>query len=131
MTFTVSSKEIKDALTILAKVIAPKNSLPILDNFIIRLEGDKLHMTAADTENIMTTTVSITEGNGEGTFAVNARNMTEALKNIAEMPLTFEVDEKDKKVKVAPGLPLQVLVELRLAHHLIATDGVPVDWYPN
>ena len=100
MTFTVSSKAINDALTMLSKVITSKNVLPILDNFIIRLEGDTLHMTAADTENMMTTTVCITEGNGEGSFAINAKNMMEALKNMAEMPLTFEFDEKANKVKV-------------------------------
>ena len=101
MTFTVSSKAINDALTILSKVIASKNVLPILDDFIIRLEGDTLHITAADTENMMTTTVCIKEGNGEGTFAINARNMMEALKNMAEMPLTFEFDETACKVKVS------------------------------
>ena len=101
MTFTVSSKAINDALTILSKVIASKNVLPILDDFIIRLEGDTLHMTAADTENMMTTTVCVTEGNGEGSFAINAKNMMEALKNMAEMPLTFEFNEDTNKVKVS------------------------------
>ena len=101
MTFTVSSKAINDALVILSKVIASKNVLPILDDFIIRLEGDTLHMTAADTENMMTTTVCITEGNGEGCFAVNAKSMMEALKNMEEIPLTFEFDEDASKVKVS------------------------------
>lgn len=101
MTFTVSSKAINDALTILSKVIASKNVLPILDDFIIRLEGDTLHMTAADTENMMTTKVCVTEGNGEGCFAVNAKSMMEALKNMAEMPLTFDFDEDAHKVKVS------------------------------
>lgn len=101
MTFTVSSKAINDALTILSKVIASKNVLPILDDFIIRLEGDTLHMTAADTENMMTTTVCVTVGNGEGSFAINAKNMMEALKNMAEMPLTFEFNEDTNKVKVS------------------------------
>ena len=101
MTFTVSSKAINDALVILSKVIASKNVLPILDDFIIRLEGDTLHMTAADTENMMTATVCITEGNGEGCFAVNAKSMMEALKNMEEIPLTFEFDEDTSKVKVS------------------------------
>lgn len=101
MTFTVSSKAINDALVILSKVIASKNVLPILDDFIIRLEGDTLHMTAADTENMMTATVCITEGNGEGCFAVNAKSMMEALKNMEEILLTFEFDEDTSKVKVS------------------------------
>lgn len=100
MTFTVSSKAINDALTMLSKVIASKNVLPILDDFIFRLEGDTLHMTAADTENMMTTTVCITEGNGEGSFAINAKNMMDVLKNMAEIPLTFDFDETANKVKV-------------------------------
>ena len=38
-----------------------------------------------------------------------------------------EVAVRVELARVAPGFPLQVLVELRLAHHLVATDGVPVD----
>ena len=45
MTFTVSSKAINDALTILSKVIASKNVLPILDDFIIRVINNVDTMT--------------------------------------------------------------------------------------
>lgn len=102
MTFTVSSKAINDALTMLSKVIASKNVLPILEDFIFCLEGDTLHMTAADTENTMTTSVCITEGDGnDGSFAINARNMMDALKNMADLPMTFSFDELTNKVKVS------------------------------
>ena len=100
MTFTVSNKAISDALTMLSKVIAQKNILPILNDAIFQLEGNRLQLTTSDIENRMTTTVDITEGDGDGAFAVNARNMMEALRNMCDMPLTFEHDEKNGKVKV-------------------------------
>lgn len=101
MTFTVSSKAINEALNMISKVIAPKNALPILDDFILTLEGDTLNITASDTENTMTTTVSITEGDGKGRFAVNAKSMLEAMRNMADVPLTFDYDKKTSKVKVS------------------------------
>lgn len=100
MTFTVSSKTLNEALNIISKVIASKNILPILDDFILSLVDDKLSITASDAENTMTTTVSITDGKGKGCFAINAKNLLEAMRNMADMQLTFDYDKKEKKVTV-------------------------------
>lgn len=101
MTFTVSNKILGDALNLLIKVVSSKNVLPILDNFIFLVKNDELTLTAADTENMMTARISLTEASGEGDFAVNARNMMDAVKNIADIPLTFTLDEDNNNVKVA------------------------------
>lgn len=37
------------------------------------------------------------------------------------------VHNKASVVRMTPGLPVNVLVDLRFAHHLIAADCVPVD----
>lgn len=101
MTFTVSNKTLCDALNLLIKVVSSKNILPILDNFIFSVKGEELTLTAADTENMMTARIILTEVGGEGEFAVNAKNMMDAVKNIADVPLTFTLDEDGKSVKVA------------------------------
>lgn len=101
MTFTVSNKILGDALNLLIKVVSSKNVLPILDNFIFSVKNGELTLTAADTENMMTARISLTEASGEGDFAVNARNMMDAVKNIADIPLTFTLDEDNNNVKVA------------------------------
>lgn len=101
MTFTVSNKTLGDALNLLIKVVSSKNVLPILDNFIFTVKGEELTLTAADTENMMTARISLTEASGEGDFAVNAKSMMDAVKNIADIPLTFTLDENNMNVKVA------------------------------
>lgn len=99
MTFTVSSKAINEALNMVLKVITPKNAMPILDDFIFALEDGTLSIMASDAENIMKSTVSVTDGQGEGRFAINAKNMMEAMKNMNDMELTFDYNKGDK-VKV-------------------------------
>lgn len=101
MTFTVSNKTLGDALNLLIKVVSSKNVLPILDNFIFLVKDGELTLTAADTENMMTARISLSEASGEGDFAVNAKNMMDAVKNIADVPLTFTFEEDSKSVKVA------------------------------
>ena len=96
MTFTVSNKTLGDALNLLIKVVSSKNVLPILDNFIFSVKGEELTLTAADTENMMTARISLSEASGEGDFAVNAKNMMDAVKNIADIPLTFTFEEDNK-----------------------------------
>lgn len=103
MTFTVSNKNISDVLNIIIKAISPKNVLPILDNFIFSVKGEELTLTAADPENMMTAHISLTEVSGEGEFAVNAKSMMDAVKNIADIPLTFTLNEDGKSVKVVYG----------------------------
>lgn len=101
MTFTVSNKTLGDALNLLIKVVSSKNVLPILDNFIFSVKGEELTLTAADTENMMTARISLSEASGEGDFAVNAKSMMDAVKNIADIPLTFTFEEDNNSVKVA------------------------------
>ena len=100
MTFTVSNKALGDALNLLIKVVSSKNVLPVLDNFIFSVKDGELTLTAADTENMMTARIILTETSGEGNFAVNARNMMDAVKNIEDVPLTFQLDSDTNCIKV-------------------------------
>ena len=74
--------------------------LPVLDNFIFSVKDGELTLTAADTENMMTARIILTETSGEGNFAVNARNMMDAVKNIEDVPLTFQLDSDTNCIKV-------------------------------
>ena len=46
MKFDVSSSALLTRLQSISKVIASKNTLPILDSFLFQLEGNKLTITA-------------------------------------------------------------------------------------
>ena len=104
MTFTVSNKTLSEVLTMLTKVVSSKNVLPILDNVIFKVEGDLLHLTAADPENVITATIGVTEATGEGDFAVNAKDMMDASKNLQDTTLTFTTEENIVRISYTNGL---------------------------
>ena len=124
MTFTVSSKTLYEVFTTLSKVIAPKNTLHILDDFIMRLENETLFVTAADTENIMTASVAVTGEDDNGCFAISATNIMDGLKNMPDMMLTFNHEKNMLKVSYQNG------------HFTMTTENpdefpLPHDFVPN
>ena len=73
MKFIVSSTALLSHLQAISRVINSKNTMPILDNFLFNLRGNKLTMTASDQETTMTTEIDVIEADGEGMFAVSAK----------------------------------------------------------
>lgn len=93
MKFTVQGKDFLTQLNASAKVLNSKNTIGILDNFLIRLQGDRLSITASDSENVMTSSLEAFETEGEGCFAVPAKRLIEMMKEIANQPINFSVSE--------------------------------------
>ncbi|MDL2245567.1 DNA polymerase III subunit beta [Parabacteroides sp. OttesenSCG-928-J18] len=100
MRFDVSSTALLSRLQSISKVIASKNSLPILDSFLFDLKGDKLTITASDAETRMVTSVEVMNVQGEGLFAITAKNLLEPLKELPEQPLTFDINESSMEVLI-------------------------------
>ncbi|WP_029906821.1 DNA polymerase III subunit beta [Prevotella sp. 10(H)] len=92
MKFVVSSTALLSHLQAISKVINSKNTLPILDCFLLELEGSTLTLTAADSETRLVTSLEVNEADGSGKFAVNAKNLLDPLKELPEQPLTFEIN---------------------------------------
>lgn len=93
MRFVVSSTALLSHLQAISKVINSKNTLPILDCFLLELSGSTLSLTAADTETRLVTSLEVNEVDGRGKFAVNAKNLLDPLKELPDQPLTFEINE--------------------------------------
>jgi DNA polymerase-3 subunit beta len=92
MKFIVSSTALLSHLQAISKVINSKNTLPILDCFLLELNGSTLTLTAADSETRLVTSLEVNEAEGDGKFAVNAKNLLDPLKELPEQPLTFEIN---------------------------------------
>ncbi len=92
MRFVVSSTALLSHLQAISKVINSKNTLPILDCFLLELNGSVLSLTAADSETRLVTSIEVNEAEGNGKFAVNAKNLLDPLKELPEQPLTFEIN---------------------------------------
>ncbi|MBK5719648.1 DNA polymerase III subunit beta [Dysgonomonas sp. Marseille-P4677] len=92
MKFVVSSTALLSHLQAISKVINSKNTLPILDCFLLELSGSVLTLTAADSETRLVTSLEVNDADGSGKFAVNAKNLLDPLKELPEQPLTFEIN---------------------------------------
>jgi len=92
MKFVVSSTDLLGHLQNVSRVISSKNTLPILDNFLFKLESNELEITASDLESTLITKMSLENTSDSGSIAVPARILTDTLKEFPEQPLTFEID---------------------------------------
>ena len=100
MRFTLSSSTLSSRLLTLSKVINSKNSLAILDCFLFEVANQQLYVTASDSENIIKTVIPLDECEGEGVFAVNNQTVLNAVKELPEQPLIFDVDMGSFAIKV-------------------------------
>ncbi|MBR6714886.1 MAG: DNA polymerase III subunit beta [Prevotella sp.] len=101
MRFTISSSLLSNRLQTLSKVINSKNALPILDSFLFEVYNNQIVITASDSETVMKSTLTLDECDGEGTFAVPNRTILDAVKELAEQPLTFDVDTEKCIIQIS------------------------------
>lgn len=93
MRFNVSSSELVKALSAVSGAVPNKATLPILETILFESEDGKLRLTATDLE------ISIIEYmNADieeaGSVAIPARRLTETLRQLPDIPVAFEVDDK-------------------------------------
>ncbi|MCQ2176452.1 MAG: DNA polymerase III subunit beta [Bacteroidales bacterium] len=90
MEFNVSSAELLKALMDVQKAIPAKTALPILENFLFRLENGQLEITASDQELTLRTTIAVDGESKDGSIAVPARQIVELLKALPDQPIVIK-----------------------------------------
>lgn len=98
MRFTVSSSVLNNKLNTLAKVISSKNSLSILGSFLFEINNSQLTLTASDNNNMMKYFIPLNDCDGNGSFCIPSRIIISAVKELAEQPVTFEVNLDDNSI---------------------------------
>ena len=111
MKFSVSSSALLSLLATTGKVISNKNTLPILDYFLMELNGNELKVTTSDLETTLIGSITVDSVESEGTIAAPAKLMLDSLKEFSELPLTIDVN--DKSYPAVPQLSAEKK-ELRL-----------------
>ncbi len=100
MKFTISSSKLFSQLQAVSRVINSKNALPILDDVLFDLSGNKLELTASDGETTIRTSVEVESVEGSGKVASAAKLLLETLKEFSEQPLVFTIDENNFAVSM-------------------------------
>ncbi|MCK9159565.1 MAG: DNA polymerase III subunit beta [Bacteroidaceae bacterium] len=99
MKFIVSSSVLLEHLQAESRVINSKNALPILDCFLFEVQDGTLSVSASDSETSMVTTIEVKECDENGRFAISAKNLLDALKEIPDQPLALEINLETYEVQ--------------------------------
>src|SRR5215467_8591713 len=92
MKFIVSSSSLLKQLQHISGVINSNTVLPILEDFLFEVEKNKLSVVATDLETVMRVQLDI-EAKDSGKVCIPARILIDSLKNLADQPLTFNIDK--------------------------------------
>ncbi|MBO4589535.1 MAG: DNA polymerase III subunit beta [Bacteroidaceae bacterium] len=92
MKFVVTSTELYARLQSISRVINSKSTLPILDCFLFSLDNGMLSITASDNETTLDTSLQVIEFEGKGQFAISSKSILDAIKELPEQPVVFNVD---------------------------------------
>lgn len=100
--FIVSSNTLLKELQTISGVLNANNALPILDDFLFKLNKDELNIYASDLETTIRTSVSVdSKDKGEITIP---KLLIEMLKNFADQPLTFIIDTAKYGIEINSDL---------------------------
>lgn len=92
MYFVISSSILSSHINTIGRVIVQKNNLRILDCFLFDIKDNVLTITASDNDTTFITRLELNESDGDTYFAVNAKILQDAIKEISDQPLRFEFD---------------------------------------
>lgn len=100
MRFVIPSSLLSAHLQTIGRVIVQKNTLPILDCFKFETSGLQLTITASDSDSTMVTVLPMEECDADISFAVNAKTLQDAIKELPEQPLEFYVHGETLEVTI-------------------------------
>lgn len=100
MKFNVPSKTLYSYVSAVSKIINPKNTLTVLNNFLFTLRGERLTIRASDMENSLEARLTVSEPEGEGDYCIDARRLVDLLKEMPDQGITFEIHEDSLMVDI-------------------------------
>ncbi len=103
MKFIVSSSALLKQLQAISGVVGTNSTLPILDNFLFKLEDSELNISASDLETTMNARLTADMAENGGSVAIPAKILLDTLKTLTNVPVTFDVDESNFGITLTAG----------------------------
>lgn len=99
MKFSVSSNDLLKRLQVAGGAISSNPVLPILEDFLFRIENNQLSITATDLETSIITSIEVM-ADKDGMVAVPAKILLETLKALPQQPITFTVNDDNFGIEI-------------------------------
>lgn len=112
-----SQRDLDTALNIVNKAISPNNSLPVLNNILLKAEGKKLYFSSTNLEIAISCSIDA-DVRGEGAITVPAKLITNYVSLLT-----------DQKVELSVGSDVSLAVESSTSHtkiKCISADEFPL-----
>ncbi|MDG1065339.1 MAG: DNA polymerase III subunit beta [Luminiphilus sp.] len=104
MKFSISREALIKPLNLVAGVVERRQTLPILSNILLSLEGTKLSLTGTDLEVELIGRVEVAAGGVDGEITVPARKLVDICKSLPDSSqIEFSVDSGKAMVKAGRG----------------------------
>jgi DNA polymerase III subunit beta len=100
MKFIVSSKALLNQLSLINGAISSSPTIPILENFLFEIKDGELTATATDLQMTMITQLPV-ESKDESRVCVPAKILLETLRNLADQPVTLNIDEDTYTIEIS------------------------------
>lgn len=84
--------------------VSARVPMPSLSNLYIKLEGNRLEMTATDLEVTITAQVDVLESEGSGSILIQAKRFQELIRELPDVQLDIEVPEMGKVNLMGDGI---------------------------
>lgn len=99
MKFIASSAGLLKQLGALNGVIPNNPIMPILENFLFKVQDGKLVITASDMQISMTAEMNV-DNDEDGKVAIPAKMLIETLRNLPEQPVTFVLNTETYTIEI-------------------------------
>ncbi|MGH1472042.1 MAG: DNA polymerase III subunit beta [Cellvibrionaceae bacterium] len=111
MKFSVSREELLKPLQLVVGVVERRQTLPVLANVLLVLEGDKLSMTGTDLEVEIVARVNLAQMGESGEITIPAKKFSDICRSLPENA-QIQITEEDDKVTLKSGSSRFVLSTL-------------------
>jgi len=111
MKFTITREALLKPLQLVAGVVERRQTLPVLSNVLLEVQGDKLSLTGTDLEVEMVGCAQLLEPGVDGEITVPAKKLMDICKSLPDQS-TIEITQDEHKVQLSTGRSKFVLSSL-------------------
>lgn len=107
MKFESKKGALLETLQMAQNAIPNKTTLQILNNFLLKLEGNSLEITATDLDLSIIQKMEV-EGSQDGSIVVNAKKFLEVVRELPDLPVVCSIDEYVLTIKSGTGFQCNI-----------------------